>query len=78
MWWGDTHLFTTDWQLEKNELALNQPRVVVGKGIEVQWTHGWYRGTITRYAPKTGLHTVHYEDNEIRQYDLSKKVFKMI
>eukprot|EP00750_Incisomonas_marina_P025232 INCI5356.2.p1 GENE.INCI5356.2~~INCI5356.2.p1 ORF type:complete len:1105 (-),score=195.05 INCI5356.2:508-3822(-) len=65
-------------QAEKNALVLARPLTAVGKLIDIKWTHGWFRGVITHFSPDTGWHTVQYDDKEIRRYDLSKKMFKVL
>jgi hypothetical protein len=45
---------TTLSQAQKYELVLRQPAAATGKVIEVQWTHGWFRGTIVGYNARTG------------------------
>ena len=40
-------------QAEKNALVLARPETAVGKLIDVKWTYGWFRGTITHYSEHT-------------------------
>ena len=43
-----------------------------GAMVDVWWhlDAQWYRGTISRYSPYTGVHTVTYEDGDVRDHNL--------
>ncbi|KAL7575799.1 hypothetical protein ACA910_003126 [Epithemia clementina (nom. ined.)] len=50
---------------------------LVGRRLRVKWAKGkFYAGTVTDYNATTGKHTVHYDDGDMRQYNLSLKTIE--
>jgi hypothetical protein len=47
--------------------------------VEVEWKGGkWYNGVVTNFNNATGLHTVKYDDGDLRQYKMSEKNFRVV
>jgi hypothetical protein len=57
----------------------NQPSLLTGRNIEVEWKHGkMYKGKVTAYNPSTKRFTILYDDQEEKEYDLFTKTFKIV
>jgi hypothetical protein len=57
----------------------NQPTLLIGKNIEVEWKQGkMYKGKVTAYNPSTKRFTILYDDNEEKEYDMFTKTFKIV
>ena len=51
------------------------PVYLIGQRVEFYWVleSQWFAGTISKYDPLSNLHTVTYDDGEIKQYNLAKR-----
>ena len=52
------------------------PEILVGKKIEVKWRGGWQKGTVTRYDKKQNIHSICYEDKEVRRYNMNNVLYR--
>ena len=70
--------WVSSWVSEEADAAAS-PSKLVGKRVSVQWArNNWYEGSIDEFDPNTGMYHVTYDDGDVRWYDLSKKVFKIL
>ena len=52
---------------------------LVGRRLKIRWAKGkFYSGLVQAYDPVTNKHTVLYDDNDVREYLLHKKVVQWI
>ena len=56
------------------------PVYLVGQRVEFYWVleSQWFAGMISNYDPLSNLHTVTYDDGEIKQYNLAKKTWRVL
>jgi hypothetical protein len=65
-----------------NEKGLDwpaQPNLLLGKRVEIEWKNGSkYKGRVTRYYEANKIHTVLYDDNDERHYDMFTRTFQIV
>ena len=62
---------------ELAEQGQSDEQSLIGKRLMVKWAkEKWYAGVVSGYDETTGKHSVLYDDGDVREYDLQKKVVK--
>lgn len=62
-----------------NDSDDKNPRALVGKRVRIRWSGGkLYEGTVTHYDEASGKHRVQYDDGDVKNYRLHKKVVEWI
>ena len=57
----------------------SKPESLVGRKLKVCWAKGrWYSGVVDSYNVTTGQHRVRYDDGDVREYDLQKKIVQWL
>ena len=56
------------------------PVYLIGQRVEFYWVleSQWFEGTISNYDPISNMHTVLYDDGEVKQYNLKKKTWRVL
>jgi hypothetical protein len=61
------------------ELRLEAQSNLIGKRLRIRWKSGkYYSGVIESYNEESGKHSIEYDDGDVREYTLSKKIIQWI
>ena len=73
----DSPVLLENLRTELAALLPSEEYSILGKRLRVQWAKGkWYAGTISGYNDITRKHSVLYDDGDVKEYNLTKKMIE--
>lgn len=64
---------------DPSSIDWSKPKSIIGKRLKIQWAKGKsYEGVVDHYDESTGKHRVQYNDGDVREYTLSKKIIEWL